>query len=355
MKIIHFNMYERSYDITSHTIITVHNEDKIFLKKYCRKYRIIPYKVYVLFNYPKKYESLVAYYLKHKFYKYCLIDKNLELLTVWDILIGKFNRKNFSATLNLITNINSIGRLLNLEPLKKDLFTIASLFQIPLNEEGLFLKISFENKRKITSEHSFNDYYALRDKLDSLNGQTNILNIDEYIENIMNLFPLHNAIIEDKYFFISLYFYMVSLYHYQNKNYTVSFNMLHRMLDIYFEYLCKVDNLSPNKNFLWNKYEILSSSQSNYTFSTDEENLIKRLNQSRNKLYLTHGLYSIRKVELKEMFVSLRKLIISKSGVIWTNKVKELDFNFKLKPLDLFRAEPSFNTYFQDKTEDFLR
>lgn len=353
MKIIHFNPYVRSYNITSSTIVTVHNEDKKTFKKYCRNYKVIPYKVYTLFNYVRGYENLVSYYLKHKFYKYYNFDKNLELLTVWDILLEKFNKKNFSIIESLITKIKSIDTLLNLEPLKNDLYTIGNLFQIPLNEEGLFLKIGFENKKKTTNTNCFNDYYALRDKLDSLKGQTSIININSDIDKIKNLFPQHNANIKDKYFFISLYFYIISLYHYQNKNYTVSFNMLHRMLDIYFEYLCKVDGLTPSKNYLWNKYEILSSSQSSYTFSTNEGKLVTRLNQSRNKLYLTHGLYSIRKIELKQMFVDLKKLIVSKSGVSWKNKVKNLDFNLKLKPLDLFKSEPSFNTYFKDITEEF--
>lgn len=353
MKIIHFNIYKRRYNITSHTIVTVHNEDIKIFKKYCRNYKVIPYKVYILFNYTRGYEDLVAYYLKHKFYKHYDFENSLELLTLWTNLFNNFNKNNFSTIASLIENINSIKALLDLEPLKKDLHIVVNLFKIPFHEQGLFLNKSYEKKKQERNEHCFEDYYPLRDKINNLKSCTTILNIDETLTKIQNLLPNHDASLKDKYFFISLYFYNIAIYHYSNKNYTVSFNMLHRMIDIYFEYLCKDLGLSGG-GFLITKYEQQLKSSS-ISFTQNEEDIFKKLNNSRNKLYLTHGLYSIRKIELKQMLYSLKKMIESKSGVDWKNKVKELDFSLKLKPLDLFKTEPSFNTYFRDKTEEVLR
>lgn len=353
MKIIHFNVNSRSFNITSNSIITVHNNDKKVLKKYCEKNKLYPYRVYTLFNYPQGMEEIVAYYLKYKFYKYHKISFKSELLIVWDILLNNFNNNNFLVIPDLLKKFNSIDIILDLEKLKKDLKTIVFSFIVPFFEQGLFLNKTYAKKRKRSTENTFNDYYSLRDKLNSLIGKTYILNLDSYIEDIKNILPTHGDSLENKFHFISIYFYNIALYHYKNKNYTTSFNMLHRMLDIYFEYLCKIDSLSPSKNYLWNKYEELASSRSSFSFSTSEENLIKELNQSRNKLYLTHDLYSIKKSENKKMLLNLRNLIESKTGRMWTLSLNKVIFSYKIKPLDLFKDEPSFNTFFKNITHEF--
>ncbi len=351
MKIIHFNLYRRNFNISSSSIITVHKQDIKFLKKFLKKYKIMPYKVYVLFNYPKEFEGLVAYYLKHKYYKYYEIDNSLEILIIWDTFLEHFNKNHFNSIFKLLYQIKSIDLLLDLEPLKNDLYTIINAVQIPFYEEGLFLKKSFNKKKINRNDYCFEDYYSIRDKLNTLDGISNLVDVNMYIDKIKRLLPVHTGTLEDKYFFISIYFYNIASYHYKNKNYTVSYNMLHRTLDLYFEYLCEIENLASSHKFLWNKYEDLAANSS-YTFSTSESNMITKLNKSRNKLYLTHGLYSIRKNELKKMLSDIRGLINSKSGLLWSNRLKELEFNFKLKPLDIFRNEPSFSTYFKDITND---
>lgn len=354
MKIIHFNKNIIKSCISKHTILTVHNKDKLILKRYLKLNKLNPYKIYVIFNYPNGFEEIVSYYLKYKYYPHHKIYYNLELLIIWDAILNNFNRNNFISIIPFIEKLNSIDSLLDLEKLRKDLTTIINSFLIPFYEQGLFLSKNYKNKKKLNNENSFNDYFSMKDKINSLFGKTRILNIDNYLINIKALIPKHKASIEDKYFFISIYFYNIAVHHYINKNYTISFNMLHRMTDIYFDYLCKIDSLNPTKSYLWNKYEELSSARSSFSFSTSDKDIIQQLNQSRNKLYLTHDLYSINKSEVKQMLVYLKELIKSKSGNDWEINLKKMIFNYKLKPLDLFKSEPSFGTYLKDISNEII-
>lgn len=352
MKIVNFNIND-IHEISNLSIVIVREKDFITFKKYIKRKHITPYKVYKVLSYIEGYEELIAYYLKYKYYKHYHLDKKLKVLIQWDNIIKLFNQRKYKCLLEYIDNLEDIGLLLNTNMIVRSIKKLITNVELPLIDNGLFLNIDY-SKKKFGNQNCLSDNFFIVQKLKNISFCTyNWNEFNEYVNNIITNIPNNSHetdYFQNRLFFISIYFYRLSEIYRINGSYIVSYNMLHRVMDIFLYYLCKKHmSISDCGRHLKDKFDNLKNGS--YSFTTFEEYMIiEKLNKSRNKLYVAHGLYSIQKNELYEMHSFIKKFIKDKDGSAWNNKLKELQFKHKLKPLDLFMYEPSFNTYFIEVT-----
>jgi len=355
MRIVIFNPYNNYGYISNNSIVIVNARYLIMLKKYLKHHNIVPKKVYKIINVNEQYEEIIAYYLKYNYYKKYKIDFNLKILNIWSNVIIFFNQRKYDTALFYIEKLENIDLLLDMTyVIKNNLEKLILNIEKPLLEEGVFLNTTYNNK-KLGNSNCLRDNFKIINILDNISFEDDKWQeYNIYCLDFKNNIPIDTNdinFLKDRLFFISIHFYKISEYHSRNNNYVISYNMLHRTMGMFLYYLCKKINLSTSSDNLKKNFDKLKNA--NYSFSLHEENMIEKLNKSRNKLYLTHGLYSIQKFELKEMLSFIRSFIKEKDGNKWNNIYKKIRFNVRLSPLDLFMYEPSFDTYFIDITEKF--
>jgi len=348
MRIVNFNIRDID-EISNLSIVIVREEDFITFKKYVKRKGITPYKVYKVLSYIKGYEELIAYYLKYKYYKHYHLDKKLKVLIQWDNIVKLFNQRRYRCLSEQIDSLENIHLLLNTSNITRSIKKFIVNVELPLIEKGLFLNVGY-SKKKLGNQDCLSDSFFIVQKLRNISFSSyNWNKFNEYVNKIITNIPNNSNesdYFQKRLFFLSIYLYRLAEVYRINGNYIVSYNMLHRVIDLFLYYLCrKHTSIHDCGRHLKDKFDNLKNA--NYSFTTYQENMIiNKLNKSRNKLYLTHGLYSIQKSELNEMHSFIKKFIKDKDGFAWNNKLKELQFKYKLHPLDLFMYEPSFDTYF---------
>ncbi len=349
MRIINFNPREPN-NITSLSIVIVKESDFLIFKKYIKHSRIAPQKVYKVLSFPNGYEELISYYLKYKYYKQYELKVNLKILYQWNRVLALFNQRRYRYLSDVLNDIENIDLLLDINSIKRNIKKFIDKVEIPLIEYGMFLNLAYNNKKLGRTDICLYDIFNIVDKLKNINFNTykwNNFNI--YVDNLITHIPNNlsdSSFKKKRLFFLSIYFYHLAELYRTNGNFIISYNMLHRTIDIFLYYLCEKSSIHNCGDYLSQKFDNLHAT---YSFTTDQSNIIKEiLNKSRNKLYLTHGLYSIQKQELDNMFNYIKQFIEDKDGLTWNNTLKNFRCTIKLYPLDLFMNEPSFETYFTE-------
>ena len=349
MRIINFNP-KKLNNITSLSIVVVKESDFLALKKYIKHNRIIPKKIYKVLSFPNGYEELVSYYLKYKYYRHYELKINIKILYQWNRVIALFNQRRYRYLSDVLNDLENIDLLLDIDSIKRNIKKFIDKVEIPLIEYGLFLNLSYDKKKLERTDICLYDIFNIVHKLKNINFNTYQWDsFNTHIHTLITHIPndlSDSSFREKRLFFLSIYFYHLAELYRANGNFIISYNMLHRTLDIFLYYLCEKSNTHNCGDYLSKKFDRLNS-HSPYSFTTNESNIIKeKLNKNRNKLYLTHGLYSVQKQELNNMFNFIKQFIKDKDGLIWHNTLKDFRCTIKLHPLDLFMNEPSFETYF---------
>lgn len=349
MRIINFNPRKLN-NITSFSIVVVKESDFPVFKKYIKHNRITPQKVYKILSFPNGYEELISYYLKYKYYRHYELKINLKILYQWNRVLALFNQRRYKYLNDILNDIENIDLLLDIDSIKRNIKKFIDKVEIPLIEYGMFLNLAYDRKKLERTDTCLYDTFNIVHKLKNIDFDTykwNSFNI--YIHKLITHIPNDSSDIsfrEKRLFFLSIYFYHLAELYRANGNFIISYNMLHRTMDIFLYCLCEKSSTHYCGDYLSTKFDNLNST---YSFTTDQRNMVKeRLNKSRNKLYLTHGLYSIQKQELDNMFNFIKQFVEDTDGLRWHNTLKDFRCTIKLSPLDLFVNEPSFETYFTE-------
>lgn len=368
MKILVFKNNTSNFLIGSHTIIVLSSVDIVRFKKYCKNKFYKPYKVFVVNNVNDEKLELFAYYLKYKYFKYHKFSFSSKLLLQWEKIISFYNCSKYKEALNFLNEIESIPLLLNIEPIKLNLAKFIKNVYLPFFDNGVFNKknIHILANNDEWLNYDFNYFSSLR-----------YLKFNDYKWNIFNnyisdLYSLNSLFISDglknKLFLLSLYFYKMAIYFFKNDNYTLSYTLLHRSLDVFYQYKCRDNRLLILSSQGYLQYNPIPTEQkermvvllnsekclNRNSISTPSFFDIKIFNNRRNKLYLTHGVYNIKKQELLKVIKNVKNCIIGIDGNNWNNQLKKIKPKHKLKSLDLFLYEPSFETYLKDISDDFI-
>jgi len=338
MKILLYNI--RNFNaglVTKHTIILVKEIDVTTFKQYSLKMKLQPRKVYKIFNFLEGYEELFTYYLKYHKYKHYSFVPSLKLLVDWNDFIELYNTRQYSQASSVLSQMDSVPIYFDTSYLKLNLLKFINKVKIPYFEKGVFL----QNKLHLKVS---NDNWIKENLIDSLSpyGITDQL--------------------EKKLFSLSLYYYKMAFYYLRNNNYVVSYTLLHRSLDTFYQYKCRKAGsslrLATNGKLKYrssNSMVTLSNSETCLFGLTANTLFIDNLNNRRNKLFLTHGPYSITKNELISKFKEVKEHILLIDNALWYNTYKTITFKHKVKPIDLFLYEPSFETYLNDISSQFTK
>lgn len=369
MKILVFNKEDINFsDFGSHTIFVISSVDLIIFKKYCRKKHYKPYRVYSVFNVNNKYLELFAYYLKYKYYKYYQFSPSLKLILQWEKILYYYNNLNYVEALHFLHDIKTIHILLNIDYLKMNLIKFINNITLPFYESGVYLKknLHLTVHHDTWLNHDF-DYLTSIQSYNFHDPKWHIFNI--YINNLVNTNNLFSDNLANKLFSLSLFFYKTALYFYKNGNYTLAYTLLHRSLDTFYQYKCRQTNTSlrlcvssgklkyhPVPTNRWEQMVVLKNSETclnNNSVMTPPFFNLQSFNDRRNKLYLTHGIFTVKKHEVLQTIKNIKKCIDSIDGTNWFNQVRNIMSSHKLKQLDLFMYEPSFESYLKDITSEF--
>lgn len=364
MKILLYNI--RNFNaglVTKHTIILVKEIDVTTFKQYSLKMKLQPRKVYKIFNFLEGYEELFTYYLKYHKYKHYSFVPSLKLLVDWNDFIELYNTRQYSQASSVLSQMDSVPIYFDTSYLKLNLLKFINKVKIPYFEKGIFLQnklhLKVSNDNWIKEEYSYFDFIS---KLTFNDPKWNHFNI--HIQNLIDSLSPYGITdqLEKKLFSLSLYYYKMAFYYLRNNNYVVSYTLLHRSLDTFYQYKCRKAGsslrLATNGKLKYrssNSMVTLSNSETCLFGLTANTLFIDNLNNRRNKLFLTHGPYSITKNELISKFKEVKEHILLIDNALWYNTYKTITFKHKVKPIDLFLYEPSFETYLNDISSQFTK
>lgn len=355
------------YNWDLYTIFIINNKDLITFKRLCKNKKFKPNKVYSIYNTNNCNLELFAYFLKYKYYNYYKFTPTVEPLLLWENVLKYYNKSNYNEAYFFINNMKSIPILLNIDPLKSNLLRFIKKVQLPFFNNGIFLK---KELHSIISDDSWlNRDFNYFLSLNNLNfHDPNWNEFNTYINNLIDSTRIHIDNLSNKLFSLSLYFYKLAVYFLKNNNYALSYTLLHRTIDLFYQYKCRTTNsslrLSTNGYLEYNplptdtrkRMVVLLNSEyclNQNSVSTPSFFNTTSFNKRRNKLYLTHGVYTVKKHEVLKTMNQLKKCIKSMDGLNWSNQLKKIRSKHKLKPLDLFLYEPSFDSYIKDVSNKF--
>lgn len=192
-------------------------------------------------------------------------------------------------------------------------------------------------------------------------GKTRIANIiAEHTTSLAEVLSrLSTANISMKHIIISSYFYALSIYHHRNERYGIAFLLAHRALDCAFcamglenkilrEYGPKIGYVNDPTMKVY-MMGIANELIANSVITPDQsrQKAIQSINETRNSLMYTHGVFGISQTEAGDALSVVKKIIrnVDDDNGRWSSYCQKLEFPQSFEYDYLFDAGESIDTY----------
>lgn len=286
-------------------------------------------------------------------------------LSIWEALLNALNQSHYHQatrylqeakkySVRLLPNIKSILSLL--ENYLKDVI-------FPIVEFSPY----YRNPRK---SNWYNLSPSLLKDLEQINAklsseplkQFRIVNLlSEHTERLHNVFSKYsNDSIPMRFIIISSYFYTVAIYHYRNGRYGIAFLLAYRALDCVFcamgleneilrDYGYKIGFMNDPQARVF-MLAITEELMNNgvLTREPSRKKIIESINETRNGLMYTHGVYSVSQTEAGDTLKAVKTIIrnVDDENGRWSLNYQRLQLPQSFISEFIFDAELSIGSYF---------
>lgn len=326
-------------------------------------------------------------YLLLQFIKYknnlsdiILLEKVPSLFASKELIEGIVNfAKNYQIE-ELLQSCNSIDNVITLNAINKALlcsfikkiandimrtFYISTPFgvkelRLQKSKHWLLHEMSMvsENQKELLSEICNLEKAAIYDN--------NILRgLKEELQGHVNIFARYNdskTKIDEKLLIISAYFYALASCHFDRKENNISLALLHRSMDIYLQYVAKIEGLldlvgndiqytdddkKSNLVYLKATKNIIYKKKNSF-FTQSQVELLDLLNDYRNNMLLAHGVFSVDNKIVNDLLGNCCKMITDIQGdTVWSQMVERMYLRQIIDVPVFIMFSSSLDTYFK--------